>query len=94
MRKVKFAAVQCLAMLLRLPLPAAGAESSAGIDRELSSAAHEFQNSPAKVQPLLQRYGYGAAFAAATVEGMGIATPGQTWLTHKIGKPLIALNFN
>jgi membrane protein YqaA with SNARE-associated domain len=28
----------------------------------------------------LQRYGYGAAFAAVMVEGMGIPTPGQTLL--------------
>jgi membrane protein DedA with SNARE-associated domain len=32
------------------------------------------------VQPLLQRYGYGAAFAAVMAEGMGIPTPGQTLL--------------
>ena len=34
----------------------------------------------ARVQPLLARYGYGAAFAAVMVEGMGIPAPGQTLL--------------
>jgi membrane protein DedA with SNARE-associated domain len=32
------------------------------------------------MQPLLQRYGYGAAFAAVMVEGIGIPMPGQTLL--------------
>jgi len=32
------------------------------------------------VQPLLERYGYAAAFAAVMAEGMGIPTPGQTLL--------------
>ena len=32
------------------------------------------------MQPLLDRYGYGAAVAAVMAEGMGIPTPGQTLL--------------
>ena len=39
-----------------------------------------FERSLRNVQPLLQRYGYGAAFAAVLVEGMGVPTPGQTLL--------------
>jgi membrane protein DedA with SNARE-associated domain len=34
----------------------------------------------AHVQPLLERYGYGAVFLAIFVEGMGIPAPGQTLL--------------
>jgi membrane protein DedA with SNARE-associated domain len=40
----------------------------------------DFESSLAKVQPLLERYGYGAAFAAVMAEGIGIPTPGQTLL--------------
>src|SRR5262245_60462271 len=43
-------------------------------------AVRDFERSVAKVQPLLERYGYGAAFAAVMAEGMGIPTPGQTLL--------------
>jgi membrane protein DedA with SNARE-associated domain len=45
-----------------------------------SAAVRHFEHSLARVQPLLQRYGYGAAFAAVIAEGMGIPTPGQTLL--------------
>jgi len=40
----------------------------------------EFERTIEKVQPLLERYGYGAAFAAVIAEGIGIPTPGQTLL--------------
>jgi len=39
-----------------------------------------FERSLMRVQPLLERYGYGASFLAVIVEGMGIPTPGQTLL--------------
>jgi membrane protein DedA with SNARE-associated domain len=45
-----------------------------------SAVVRDFENSLARVQPLLERYGYGAAFAAVMAEGMGIPTPGQTLL--------------
>jgi membrane protein DedA with SNARE-associated domain len=57
-----------------------GAASSATADNRESGALRGFQRSLARVQPLLARYGYGAAFAAVMVEGMGIPTPGQTLL--------------
>ena len=56
----------------------AGGASTA--DQPQSAAVREFEHSVARVQPLLQRYGYGAAFAAVMAEGMGIPTPGQTLL--------------
>jgi membrane protein DedA with SNARE-associated domain len=43
-------------------------------------AVRDFERSLARVQPLLERYGYGAAFAAVMAEGIGIPTPGQTLL--------------
>ena len=49
-------------------------------DHQQSAAVRRFEHSLARVQPLLQRYGYGAAFAAVMAEGMGIPTPGQTLL--------------
>jgi membrane protein DedA with SNARE-associated domain len=49
-------------------------------DSRESSGLAGFQSSLARVQPLLARYGYGAAFAAVMVEGMGVPTPGQTLL--------------
>lgn len=39
-----------------------------------------FEHILAKVQPLLDRYGYGAAAGAAVLEGIGIPVPGQTLL--------------
>ena len=45
-----------------------------------SRAERRFERSLARVQPLLERYGYGASFLAVMVEGMGIPTPGQTLL--------------
>ena len=57
-----------------------GGASTAAADHQPSAAVRRFERSLARVQPLLQRYGYGAAFAAVMVEGMGIPTPGQTLL--------------
>src|SRR5437016_3581837 len=55
-------------------------ESTGAPDHRPSRAVRRFERSLARVQPLLQRYGYGAAFAAVMAEGMGIPTPGQTLL--------------
>ena len=49
-------------------------------DPSQSAAVRHFEHSLATVQPLLERYGYGAAVAAVMAEGMGIPTPGQTLL--------------
>jgi membrane protein DedA with SNARE-associated domain len=54
--------------------------SATPADHQQSAPVRRFERSLARVQPLLQRYGYGAAFAAVMVEGMGIPTPGQTLL--------------
>jgi membrane protein DedA with SNARE-associated domain len=54
------------------------AESTTAPDRQ--QRVRRFERSLAKVQPLLQRYGYAASFVAVMVEGMGIPTPGQTLL--------------
>lgn len=59
---------------------AAGGASGAASDPHPSAAVRELERSLAKAQPLLERYGYGAAFAAVMAEGMGIPTPGQTLL--------------
>lgn len=94
MRKVNIGAGQCLAVLLSL-LVLAAAEASkislfallapvetfaAEAELQPSAMTRRFENSLAKVQPLLQRYGYGAAFVAVMIEGMGVPTPGQTLL--------------
>src|SRR5262245_54246011 len=57
-----------------------GGASVVAPDQQQSAAVRRFERSLARVQPLLQRYGYGAAFAAVMAEGMGIPTPGQTLL--------------
>jgi membrane protein DedA with SNARE-associated domain len=54
--------------------------SAAASDQHQSAAVRDFERSLAKVQPLLERYGYGAAVVAVMVEGMGIPMPGQTLL--------------
>jgi membrane protein DedA with SNARE-associated domain len=58
----------------------AGGVSTPASDYHYRPAAHAFDRSLAKVRPLLDRYGYAAAFAATMVEGMGIPMPGQTLL--------------
>jgi membrane protein DedA with SNARE-associated domain len=63
-----------------LSVAGAGEDSIAAPDQRSNSALRGFERSLAKVQPLLERYGYGAAVLAVMVEGMGIPTPGQTLL--------------
>ena len=58
----------------------AGEEPSAASDQSSSRALGGFERAIARVQPLLERYGYGAAVVAVMLEGMGIPTPGQTLL--------------
>ena len=53
-----------------------GGPSLVAQDHQQSAAVRRFERSLARVQPLLQRYGYGVAFVAVMVEGMGIPTFG------------------
>ena len=55
-------------------------ESSAVTAQPPGTHLRRFERSLAKVRPLLDRYGYSAAFVAVLAEGMGIPTPGQTLL--------------
>jgi membrane protein DedA with SNARE-associated domain len=61
-------------------VPVARGDESSPRDSLRSRAERRFERSLARVQPLLERYGYGASFLAVMVEGMGIPTPGQTLL--------------
>ena len=94
-RKLDITVGQLLVVLLWLPVVAAGGcrgdqpvaptaalsrASAAPADHQQSAAVRDFEHSLARVQPLLERYGYGAAFAAVMAEGMGVPTPGQTLL--------------
>ena len=54
--------------------------SSAGLQEPESARVRGFRNALARVQPLLARYGYAAAALAVLAEGVGIPTPGQTFL--------------
>jgi membrane protein DedA with SNARE-associated domain len=67
-----------VAVFIAVPV-ARGDESTAQGDLR-SRATKRFERSLARVQPLLERYGYGASFVAVMVEGIGIPTPGQTLL--------------
>jgi membrane protein DedA with SNARE-associated domain len=62
------------------PPTASGGASTAAADYHGGARVSGFERAIARVQPLLERYGYGAAFAAVLVEGMGVPTPGQTLL--------------
>ena len=72
-----FVAFACLAV-------ARGADNNTGDSTAMSSVSHRgmrrFDRALARVQPLLERYGYGAAVVAVMAEGVGIPTPGQTLL--------------
>ena len=75
MRKLNITVGQCLALLLWLAVQAAGAASvvslfcllapvesaAAAADHQESATVRRFERALAKVQPLLARYGYGAA---------------------------------
>jgi membrane protein DedA with SNARE-associated domain len=63
-----------------IAVPIARGDESNPRDGFRSRAERRFERSLARVQPLLERYGYGASFLAVMVEGMGIPTPGQTLL--------------
>lgn len=69
-----------ISLLTRLAGAASGVSSTPPSENHYRSAVHRFERSLAKVQPLLDRYGYAAAFAATMAEGMGIPMPGQTLL--------------
>jgi len=60
--------------------PTGGSASDERLDQLKSAATRDFEHSLAKVQPLLVRYGYGAAVLAVMIEGVGIPAPGQTLL--------------
>jgi membrane protein DedA with SNARE-associated domain len=49
-------------------------------DLPQSAITLEFEHAVSKIEPLLQRYGYGAAVAAVMAEGVGIPAPGQILL--------------
>lgn len=67
-----------VAVFVAVPV-APGEESNPRSDFR-SRAERRFERSLARVEPLLERYGYGASFVAVMVEGIGIPTPGQTLL--------------
>jgi membrane protein DedA with SNARE-associated domain len=77
----------CVAFLA-VPLPRTQSEASdapdqnstARLERSQSATVRRFQRSLARVQPLLDRYGYWTAAATTLLEGTGIPTPGQTLL--------------
>jgi membrane protein DedA with SNARE-associated domain len=80
--------VLCLALLAGAsasapPRATAAAEgngapnAASGYER---AAVRRVERALARVQPLVERYGYGAAVAAVMTEGVGIPLPGQTLL--------------
>jgi len=71
--------VTCIFTAILVP-DSAGQDSSRPPDQTSQRPPRWFEHSLAKVQPLLDRYGYGAAMGATMLEGMGIPAPGQTLL--------------
>jgi membrane protein DedA with SNARE-associated domain len=68
--------------------PGYGTEQQTGAASTVPELAHhlghpllrDIEKGVARVEPWLQRYGYGAVFVAVGVEGFGIPAPGQTIL--------------
>ena len=56
--------------------PGAGTAPSSRVER----LEHDLKKAVARVQPVLDRYGYPAVFLTILVEGVGIPAPGQTLL--------------
>ena len=67
-------------LLMFVTVPVARGDESKPRDGLRSRAERSFERSLARVQPLLERYGYGASFLSVMLEGVGIPTPGQTLL--------------
>ena len=87
-RRVGVALCFCLSLWGAL-LPRAGSLGStraatndiaATADRDADRARRRFEPYLARVQPMLERYGYGVVALAVMAEGVGIPTPGQTLL--------------
>jgi membrane protein DedA with SNARE-associated domain len=69
-------APQCLALL-----PANGNQDQGQAPEHYRDrVVRDLKHAIARVQPLLERYGYPAVFLAIMVEGMGLLAPGQTLL--------------
>ena len=64
------------------PLPAAAAvrDSGAAPSPRVARLEHDLEQAVARVQPVLDRYGYLVVFLTILVEGVGIPAPGQTFL--------------
>lgn len=82
------ATLAALLLLAQVPAPAAEELAHpvplAAVSAEGRHLAHrmlkDIEEAVARVEPWLQRYGYGAVFALVGVEGFGIPAPGQTIL--------------
>ena len=72
--------VPCAVFMVVSIAHGAGEESRAQPDQTPAQDSRRFEHALARVQPLLDRYGYGAAVGAAMLEGVGIPAPGQTLL--------------
>jgi membrane protein DedA with SNARE-associated domain len=62
------------------PAPAAIMEQGAAPPSRVEHLERDFKRAVARVQPLVERYGYPAVFLTILVEGVGIPAPGQTIL--------------
>ena len=86
--------ILCLRPILRAPVamttlvcilataPASATQTRVVQDIEATTehVAYDLENAVAKMQPLVQRYGYIGVAGAVSVEGFGIPAPGQTML--------------
>ena len=59
---------------------AAQAQTSADMKAEAGHIAHDLEHGIAKMQPMVERYGYAGVAGAVSVEGFGMPAPGQTML--------------
>ena len=66
--------------LMFVTVPVAHGDESKPRGGLRSRAERSFERSLTRVQPLLERYGYGASFVSVMLEGVGIPTPGQSLL--------------
>ena len=81
---IKFLRAVALFVALACSAVACAAGDNVGDATATSNTSHRgvrrFDRALARVQPLLERYRYGAAVVAVMAEGVGIPTPGQTLL--------------
>ncbi len=73
-------ALLCILAMVPATVSVAQTRMTQDIEATTGHMARDLEDAVAKMQPLVQRYGYIGVAGAVTVEGFGMPAPGQTML--------------